>query len=167
NFSIEEYFRLVTEKTGYCLGASLIAAAIITDADAATRAALKEYALAIGPLFQIRDDVIDLTEGKGRERLGSDIREGKRSYLVAHVLSRCTSEERNQLLAILDAPRGETGDDDVAWVAGLFHTYGSFESAQKENERLLARAMTAAALMPLELGGLLNDFADLLLKRRK
>ena len=167
DFSVPDYLHLVKEKTGYCLAASMLAAAVITEAPSGIRNSMAEYAHAVGPLFQIRDDMIDLTRGKGRKSIGSDIREGKRSYLVAHVCGKCTSEERDRLFEILDAPREDTGDADVDWVIDLFQRHKSFESAGKENERLLNKALEACGEMPEILQELLVAFAMLLVERSK
>lgn len=166
-FSIEDYFRLVREKTGYCLSASMSAAAILTGSSSVVREALHEYALNIGPLFQIRDDVIDLTEGKGREKTGSDIREGKRSYMVAHVLSSCSREEKIQLYEILDKPRDETEKDEISWVKQLFEKHGSFEAAKYENERLRKIADKALGNLPDKTSELLHSFTGYLVSRKK
>ncbi|MBN1901941.1 polyprenyl synthetase family protein [Candidatus Sumerlaeota bacterium] len=167
NFTIDEYFRLVTEKTGYCLAASMAAAAIVTKSSPAIIRSLTDYAKAIGPLFQIRDDMIDLTEGKGRKTIGSDIREGKRSYLVAHVTEKCAAKEKEKLYRILDAPRHKTSDLQVEWVCSLFRKYKSFEAGMKENNRLMQSAMKAIEKTPVRLRKLLTGFAEMLLSRIK
>ena len=166
-FTIADYFRLVTEKTGYCLAAPMEAATILAGASRKVREAIGRYARAVGPLFQIRDDMIDLTEGKGRKCVGSDIREGKRSYLVAHVTSHCTEKERKKLYRILDAPRDKTRDPHVDWVIELFKKYGSFEAAEGENERLFSDAFEAIAGTPPKLRKLLDAFARLLVERKR
>ena len=55
-----------------------------------------------GPAFQITDDLLDLTSGKGRGEIGRDIKEGKRSMLVVYCLQKCNSSERKKLLEILN-----------------------------------------------------------------
>jgi geranylgeranyl diphosphate synthase, type I len=167
NLSTEEYFRIVREKTGYCLAASMEAAAIVTGAGKKVRDAIQNYAGAIGPLFQIRDDVLDLTEGKGRGAIGSDIREGKRSYLIAHVNGKCTAKEKTRLYKILNAARKKTTDLHVEWVYNLFIKYGSIEAARAENEMLLNEAFFSIKDAPKKLRTLLEAFAELLLKRDK
>lgn len=165
--TIDEYMTIVEHKTGFCLAAPMLAAALLAGASPAVRRALQSYAKAIGPLFQIRDDVIDLTQGKGRKEVGSDICEGKRSFLVAHVSGVCTVSERNKLYSILDAPRNETTDADINWVAALFQKYGSLEAAEKKNCALLQSALQAIKRLPPPLKELLAAFADLLVRREK
>ena len=165
--SREDYFRLVTEKTGYCLAAPMNAAVIVTKSKKNICDSLMKYAAAIGPLFQIRDDVIDLTEGKGREIRGSDIKEGKRSFLAAHVSEKCSSSERKDLYSILNAPRDETSDEDVKYVRSLFEKYGTFEAAASENERLMNLALQAVENTPEKVRNVLVSFAKMLEKRKK
>ncbi len=165
--AIDEYMTIVEHKTGFCLAAPMIAAALLAGASRAVRGALQSYAKAIGPLFQIRDDVIDLTKGKGRKEVGSDIREGKRSFLVAHVSSLCTETQRRKLYKILDVPRHETSDADINWVASLFKKYGSLQAAEEKNRELLDSAFQAIKRLPAPLKELLAEFADLLVRREK
>ena len=165
-FTIREYFLLVTEKTGFCLAAPMAAAAIITKSHPSIVRQLTDYAKAIGPLFQIRDDMIDLTEGKGRKSIGSDVKEGKRSFLVAHVTGHCTEKERERLYAILDAQRKKTSDAHVLWVKDLFEKYGGFEAARESCEILFQEALNAIAGTPKRLKDLLEAFAELLVKRK-
>jgi geranylgeranyl pyrophosphate synthase len=167
DLTTEEYFLIVSEKTGYCLAAPMIAAAILTGAGKSVRRAFESYAKAIGPMFQIRDDMLDLTEGKGRKSIGSDIREGKRSFLVAHVGGICAGEEREKLYLILDTPREKTTDEDIQWVSQLFQKYGSFKAAEEINKHLLSEAFRAIARIPQNLKELLISFAELLLTRNR
>src|SRR5690606_2782912 len=114
--SVNEYMHLVTEKTGHYLPAPMIAGAICADADADVTAALATFGLMIGPMFQIREDVIDMTHGKGRNSIGNDIREGKRSFMVAHALENGSDADAVRLLEILDLPREQNTDEHIAEV---------------------------------------------------
>lgn len=92
DLTVERYMELVREKTGFYLAAPIQGGAIAAGAGEDVIATIGEMAALLGPLFQIADDIIDLTHGKGREAIGSDIREGKRSFLVAHTAAACASE---------------------------------------------------------------------------
>ncbi len=144
---IEQYMRLVTEKTGYYLAAPLVAGAIAADAPQEVEEALNRYGLFIGPMFQIRDDLIDLTHGKGRESVGSDIREGKRSFLAAHVFERGEAADRDSLERILNLPREKTSPNHVARAMEIFERSGAMAEARDVCERLKVSALDA--LMPL------------------
>lgn len=168
SFGVEDYFRLAQEKTGYYLAAPMLGGAIIAGAGEPALDALAAFGRAAGPLFQITDDTLDLTTGKGRGGVvGSDIREGKRSYLVAVAASRASDAESARLFDILDAPRDATGDDDVAWVVGLFERTGTLDDARERCASLLDQGLAALAPLPGPLAGLLGAFARETAVRRR
>lgn len=165
-FSTEDYFRLATEKTGYYLAAPMIGGAIVAGAKPGLLASLLRFGLLVGPLFQIIDDAIDLTEGKGRGVKGSDIREGKRSYLVALASGRATAAEKARLFRILNKPREKTTDADVEWVCGLFEKRGVLRDAMATAERFKQRALDELKTAPAGLRQMLTTFAELMVERK-
>lgn len=103
----------------------------------------------MGPAFQIRDDVIDLTKGKGRGgSLGNDVREGKPSILYAHALSAAPAGKKDRLLEIIRRPREKTTDADVAEVIGLYREFGSIEFATHTADRLVREAFEMIEELP-------------------
>lgn len=165
--TLDEYRHIVVEKTGWYLAAPAVGGAILAGAADEIVAALGAFGAYIGPVFQIADDVIDLTEGKGRGERGSDIKEGKRSFLVVWTASRCTAEERDRMFGILDTPREETTADDVSWVVSLFDRYGAVAAAREEGDRMLARAKELLSPTPPRLRDAIWAAADFMLDRRR
>jgi len=151
-----DYLAIVEEKTGYYLAAPILGGALVAGADEATSAPQKISAARYGPLFQVIDDLIDLTEGKGRGERGSDIREGKRSYLVAAVSEKATAQERERLFDILDLPREKTTAADVDEAIALFEKYGVLEDARAYANRLYDEAMQTLNDVPRALRELLD-----------
>ena len=87
-FTVEQYMEMVTLKTGHYLALGMVGGAVIAGLDQEGVKPIYRLGGSIGPAFQVRDDVIDLTQGKGRGgAVGNDIREGKPSILYAHALS--------------------------------------------------------------------------------
>jgi geranylgeranyl pyrophosphate synthase len=160
-----EYMQLVTEKTGHYLAAPLIAGGIAADATADQTAALGTFGLMIGPMFQIRDDVIDLTHGKGREAIGSDIREGKRSFLVAHALEHAPECEQQALLAILDLPRDQTTEEHVQQALAIFDACDAMQAADTRCEELKQSALAALQVLPEQLRNQLWEVTEYLAGR--
>jgi geranylgeranyl pyrophosphate synthase len=163
--TVDQYMRLVAEKTGYYLAAPLVAGAIAADAPQEVEEALNSYGMLIGPMFQIRDDLIDLTHGKGRESVGSDIREGKRSFLVAFTCEKAPEEDRQALLAILDKPRAETTDADVQAALELFERHGATAEARRLCEVLTQKALRTLARLPENLQKQLTEITEHLAER--
>ena len=109
-------------KTGRLIGASVAVAPLLLGAPVAAQAALARYAEELGLLFQIVDDILDVTgsEDEMGKASGSDERLGKRTYVSVFGLSRARelaaiSHERAR--AALDSARlelaGATSDLEV------------------------------------------------------
>ena len=150
-FSDERYLRMAELKTGRYLVLGMIGGALIAGGPEVTMQCLRRLGENMGPAFQIRDDLIDLTVGKGRGGAkGSDIREGKASILYAHALSHSMPEEQERLLEIMGKPRDETQDDDVAWVMQLYERCGALRVARETADRLIRQAMDVLDYLPIE-----------------
>ena len=97
-------------KTGRLIGASVAVAPLLLGSGEAARAALERYAQELGLLFQIVDDILDVTgsEEEMGKASGSDERLGKRTYVSVFGLERArelaaSSHERAR--GALDAAR--------------------------------------------------------------
>ncbi len=164
--SVEQYMRTVTEKTGYYLAYPILGGAIISGASDETLRSLEEFGKYIGPVFQIADDILDLTEGKGREEIGCDIKEGKRSLLVAFAASDCSPDERQRLFEILNKDRDYTTDEDVSWVISLFEKYKTIDKAKAMAREMLDSAKRSIQNVPEELRENLSVAAEFFMERK-
>jgi geranylgeranyl diphosphate synthase type II len=106
-------------KTGRLIGASVGVAPILLGASDETRLALARLAAELGVLFQIVDDILDVTgaEAQTGKTSGSDERLGKRTYVSVHGLERASAlarESHARARTALDAARavlvGDAGD---------------------------------------------------------
>lgn len=150
-FTVEDYLRMAILKTGHYLVVGMIGGALVAGAPEAVLQCLRKLGANLGPAFQVRDDLIDLTAGKGRGGVkGSDVREGKPSILYAHALAHSLPAESERLLEILRKPREQTTDDDVSWVIGLYDRCGSLKFAQQTADRLIAEAVAELDSLPVE-----------------
>jgi geranylgeranyl pyrophosphate synthase len=161
-----QYMDMVTDKTAHYLTVPMVGGAIVAGREEIIPH-LIEFGSYIGPAFQIIDDVIDLTDGKGRGETGRDVKEGKRSILVVHCLSRCTQEEKEKLMEILNRSPDETTDEDVLYAKSLFGKHGSVDYAKAKAEALKEKAMNSVKKTPEELHEILEFFADYLVNRKK
>ncbi len=167
DMKVDDYIHVVTEKTGYYLACPALGGAIVAGANEDILHALEDYGKCIGPVFQITDDIIDLTEGKGRGEKGSDIKEGKRSYLVVYTSARCTASEKDRMFDILGKPREETTAEDVQWIAQLFEKYGAVMAGKKTGEEFLAKSQQAIAQLPEILRKNISAASDFMLNRKR
>lgn len=163
----KDYMNTVTDKTAHYLTVPAVGGAILAGSDDALIRKIIRYGEFIGPGFQITDDVLDLTEGKGRGETGRDIKEGKKSIMIIHCLSKCSASERKKILTILAKPPQDTTDSDVQQVKTLFDRYGSADYAKRMAASLGEEAKKATKEMPPKLMEVLDAFSDYMIKRKR
>lgn len=134
------YVACAAKKTGGFFAMAAVGGAIIGGAGEPQLDDLAAFAHEAGVAFQIKDDLLDVIGGKGRA-VGSDVREGKRTLLAAYALERASAAERRRLTEILDRPREQTSDLEIAWVHGLYARTGARRRAEEAAERWLADAI--------------------------
>jgi geranylgeranyl diphosphate synthase, type I len=136
----------------YTVERPLLLGAALADAPAEVRAAYSGYGLPLGEAFQLRDDVLGVfgdpaVTGKPA---GDDLREGKRTYLVAVAYAQADAAGRDLLARRLGDPRLDpTGIDQVREVIA-----GS--GALARTERRIAE-LTETALAVLDRAALESE----------
>jgi geranylgeranyl diphosphate synthase, type II len=115
--------------------------------------ALTRFGFFLGAAFQIRDDVLNLVGSEelyGKEALG-DLREGKRTLMLIHLLAAAPEPDRARLTRFLALEPEARTPDLVDEVMALLRRHGSIEFAD-EFGRGIARA--AASSLDEAFGGL-------------
>ncbi len=166
DLTLEDYLDIVAKKTGYGLTCALAGGAILGGASLEVLDALDAFGRDAMPVFQIADDLLDFTDGKGRGDIGSDIKEGKRSYLVLHTASHCSADEAAFMYDILDKPRDATTAVDVQRLLHLFRTYRAEAAARAHMAELLAKACHALKRLPPPFRDNLGLVANYLIQRK-
>ena len=145
--SEDDYLRIIYSKTASLFEAACVSAAISIDASEECLKAAKDYAVALGIAFQIKDDILDYsgTESVGKP-LGVDILEQKITMPLLGAIANAPAEEgriRGLVKGIVDHP--ENRDGIVAFVkdnAGL-------EYAVQQLDKYVAQAVGALSVLPL------------------
>jgi geranylgeranyl pyrophosphate synthase len=145
--SVGEYLQCTRKKTGAFFAMATIGGGMIGGASERALTSLKEATMLAGTAFQIKDDLLDLTEGKGRPS-GSDTLEGKRTLLVIYALQQATDREKQKLLSILNKPRFAKTQAEVQWVGDLYQRTGAIQYAQQTSEHLIEQAHTHFTALP-------------------
>jgi octaprenyl-diphosphate synthase len=90
------YLHVIRYKTATLFEAATQLAAVLAGADEQTEAAVREYGGRLGTAFQLMDDWLDYagdTDAMGKNA-GDDLREGKPTLPLIHVLQHGTEQER-------------------------------------------------------------------------
>jgi geranylgeranyl diphosphate synthase, type II len=141
-----DYLSLTGKKTcWYTTVSPLRVGAIVGSRGTAPLEGISRFGFYLGVAFQIRDDLLNLDgsdEAHGEELL-ADIREGKRTLMLLHLLDRVTGPQRDWLVDFLAAPEAERAQRDAEQVLALMEAYGSLEFARQYGDGIAAAASDA------------------------
>jgi geranylgeranyl diphosphate synthase type II len=141
-----DYLALAGKKTcWYTTVAPLRMGALIGSRGTASLDALTRFGFHLGIAFQIRDDLLSIAEvdtRHGKDRLG-DIREGKRTLMLVHLLSEVDGADRARLVGYLATPEAERTADDAERILDLMRRYRSIDFAQEYGSGITVAAYDA------------------------
>ncbi len=115
---LEDYIRMISDKTGALLGAAAKIGALIGGASDKDAEHMAEYGVMLGLAFQIQDDWLDvfgdsMTFGKP---IGGDINNNKKSFLLLTALATDTPDAT----ALKEAMKLPAGDTKIKIVTRLY-----------------------------------------------
>ncbi|MBA7573849.1 (2E,6E)-farnesyl diphosphate synthase [subsurface metagenome] len=134
--SIEDYMKMIKLKTAALFETSAFIGGLCANASISQLEALKEFGNKFGIGFQIIDDILGLIgeEKKFGKPIGSDLREGKKTYLLLYALEHLKHPEKNNLITILD--KKEKSIEDISKGIELIKHSGAIESAKKSKKSM-------------------------------
>ena len=141
---LETAMRVVHFKSAkYTVERPLHLGAALAGADAGLLASLSQFGVPIGEAFQLRDDVLGVF---GDEELtgkpaGDDLREGKRTVLLAHAYGRSGPVQRRLLDRLVGDPKLDAGQ--VAELRAVIESTGALQAVEDAITSLHRQAMTA------------------------
>lgn len=122
-----EYVQMIERKTGALIAAACQMGAILGDADASDQEALFHFGLRLGTAYQIADDMLDYVGHGDRlgKTLGTDLRQGKITLPLLHLLHHIDATRRGEVQALLE--QSYLGQGDIERIVVLMNEYGSVE----------------------------------------
>jgi geranylgeranyl diphosphate synthase type I len=156
--SVDRAMQVVRYKSAkYTIERPLHIGAAIAGAPESIYTAYSGYGLPLGEAFQLRDDVLGVfgdPEQTGKPA-GDDLREGKRTVLVALAHERADDSQRGHLRALLGDPGLDT--TGVATLRTIIEDTGALASTEQMIDELLERALSS-----LDGAGLTDDAREVL-----
>ena len=157
---------MVELKTARMFQVAARGAAQIVDGTEEQIKAMDEFGRIIGIGFQIWDDVLDVKRGKSLKSFGSDIKEGKNSFIVVHALENLKGEDRQVFLGILG--RHDASPEDVNRAVALMDKAGTIEYARDLALEYSERAKRLLDVFPAsDANRTLEAIAEYMVKRSK
>lgn len=169
NFDLteEEYFWVITDKTAVLISAACQIGAILGDVSKEREDALASFGLNLGIAFQLVDDALDYisTVEEFGKPVGKDLKEGKITLPLIHVLGQLSYSERDRFIEIINV--GIKNNADLSEAAQWVERYGGITYT-------ISRAKSYADLAKKELDvfddshtkTVLADLADFVVERR-
>jgi len=168
--SVVEYMRMIELKTSVLLAGSAMIGAVLGDASVEEGRKIYRYALELGLAFQLQDDLLDSygTEEELGKKIGGDILEGKKTYLMLQAMSRATEEDRN-ILRNTYRDNSLTDDEKIARVKAVYDRYDIYHSVEQQISLRFDRALSLLGTLdlPAERTEHLRVFAQNLMGRKK
>ncbi|MBE6221773.1 MAG: polyprenyl synthetase family protein [Alistipes sp.] len=168
--SVVEYMRMIELKTSVLLAGSAMIGAVLGDASVEECRKIYRYALELGLAFQLQDDLLDSygTEEELGKKIGGDILEGKKTYLMLQAMSRATEEDRN-ILRNTYRDNSLTDDEKIARVKAVYDRYDIYHSVEQQISLRFDRALSLLGTLdlPAERTEHLRVFAQNLMGRKK
>jgi heptaprenyl diphosphate synthase len=138
---LEHYLQVIADKTGALIATSAVFGAKLSGAEDVVQAILGEFGEEIGVVFQLSDDIIDITSDDTGKTPGTDLREGIPT-LPTLLARQSTDPADRRLLELLDSDLSD--DQALAEVLTLLRGHPSIEQARAEVQR---RAKAARLLL--------------------
>ncbi len=127
----------------YTFSLPLVLGALLTETDTQTIHVLDQLGENLGIVFQIKDDEIELysSEAEIGKPVGSDIRENKKTYVRALLLSNVTAEENQKIQKIFG--NNSLDESDLEYIKHLLHSYEIDTQIKKTMQELSEQAKKA------------------------
>lgn len=144
---LAHYLQVVADKTGSLIATSALFGGMVSGASTEVLAALEAFGEEIGVVFQLSDDIIDITSTEAGKTPGTDLREGVPT-LPTLLAMRSADPADDRLKELIGADLED--DADLAEAIGLLRAHSAVEQARTEVRR---RAEVARGLLaPLPAG---------------
>ncbi|NMO53125.1 polyprenyl synthetase family protein [Actinoplanes sp. TBRC 11911] len=149
--SVERAGKVARYKAAkYTVERPLLMGAAMAGASPGVRAAYSAFGLPLGEAFQLRDDILGVfgDPSKTGKPAGDDLREGKRTYLVAAAYNAVDEAGR----AVLDAGLGneDLNTAGVERLRAVIRTSGALDATERRITELMDASLSALAAADIE-----------------
>jgi geranylgeranyl diphosphate synthase type II len=166
--TLDDYLQMIAMKTGRLVEMAAEVGGLLGDGTPEQIAGLRSYARHVGQAFQIQDDLLDITADEAAlgKRIGGDIIEGKRTYLLVRALERVHNGEEKVLLERFLDNKG-LPSERISDMRDLYARHGILDAARSDVRASIAAASEDLDLLPdTPARRMLLWFAGMLMERK-
>lgn len=166
NVNVSDYLIMIRKKTGKMVAVSTEVGALIGGGSGDEVVALRTYGELVGRAFQVQDDLLDVVgdERKFGKRIGGDLEEGKKTYLLLEALRRAKGSDRAFL--VRSTRNGHLTKKQLKEFRRIYEETGALDTARRHIEQDIAQAKGELdGLKPTDARAMLLWFTDMLYHR--
>ncbi|HOX81747.1 MAG TPA: polyprenyl synthetase family protein [Chryseolinea sp.] len=163
-----QYLNMIRQKTAVLLGFSLEMGAILADASAEDRKALREFGTNIGIGFQLKDDLLDAYADpkKFGKQVGGDIISNKKTFLLIKALDKSTAKQKKELNFWL-SERKFKKQEKVDAVRGIYNALDIPKLTERKINQYFSKGFSQLEKLSSPNGKeILKGFAENLIERQ-
>ncbi|MCC6601427.1 MAG: polyprenyl synthetase family protein [Crocinitomicaceae bacterium] len=147
NISESVYFEIIRQKTASLIGACCAAGAAAANAGKEEMERMREFGIAVGTAFQIKDDLFDYGYGKDiGKATGIDIQEKKMTLPLIYALNNSDKSVRKRMIDTVK--NHNTHSDRVKELIKTVRDSGGIEYAAKKMEDFREKALEILFTFP-------------------
>jgi geranylgeranyl diphosphate synthase type II len=164
--TVNDYLLMIEKKTAKMVSVAAEIGALVGNGSTKAIRALRLYGHHIGLAFQIQDDLLDImaNEAELGKKIGGDLVEGKKTFLLLEALQRATGSDKD-LLKELVASKG-CPPERIPEYKKIYIDTGAEAAARRRIEREINRSKQELRRLPsTRAQAVLEWFADMLLHR--
>ena len=149
NVTMEDYFNMISKKTGRVVAASAQIGALIGGGTIRRITILRKFGEHVGRAFQVMDDLLDIVGNAGEfgKKIGGDVREGKKTYLLLKAKAMARGNEQRILQSIV--PGNSYTQAQIKQVRAIYQRTGAIDMARAEITRSTKQAQHELAKLPV------------------
>jgi geranylgeranyl diphosphate synthase type II len=166
--AIDEYMNMIKKKTAALLEMCCAIGGVLGGGSEEEIRHLRNYGKNLGIAFQLRDDLLDIAadEKEFGKKIGGDLVEGKKTFLLLKSLELAKGKEKKLLMQVIRKNGIER--EKVLEYKALYERLGVFEIVEKEISKYTKRALKSLEALKNDEGKELLDWiARELLERKK
>lgn len=168
---LSEYLMMIGKKTARMLETSAEVGALIGNGSDEIIHNLKKYASNLGIAFQILDDLLDINASEEQlgKKIGGDLLEGKKTFLILKALELVKNEnDLQKIKSVIDNDGLKPGDEnDILEIKNIYERSGVIEYAENEIEKYTSLADKHLNTVPDgEMKERLKWFSSMLMSRK-
>lgn len=165
--SLNDYLLMISKKTGKLFSVSSEIGALIGGGTEREVRALRSFGTSLGRAFQIQDDLLDIMadEKEFGKKIGGDILEGKKTFLLLQAYERAAGKDRKIIRTIID--KKGISPKHIPLVKDIYERTGVIDIAKQWIDRDIRQAsLQLQKLRDTRARTMLYWFSEMVLNRQ-